>query len=37
VTTPEDVGETDVKCVVKDYPANNKASKVYSDYEITAE
>jgi hypothetical protein len=26
-TTPDDIGETDVKCVVKDYPAHNKATR----------
>jgi hypothetical protein len=35
LTTEEDVGETDVKCVVKDYPAGNKASKIYHNYEIS--
>jgi parallel beta-helix repeat protein len=35
VTKPVDIGETDVKCVVKDYPAHNKASKIYHNYEIT--
>jgi parallel beta-helix repeat protein len=36
VTTTEDIGETDIKCVVKDYPAHNKASKIYHNYEITS-
>jgi hypothetical protein len=34
-TTLEDIGETDVECVVKDYPAGNKASKIYFNYQIT--
>jgi parallel beta-helix repeat protein len=34
-TTTDDIGETDVKCVVKD-PAYNKASKTYYNYEITS-
>jgi parallel beta-helix repeat protein len=35
-TKQADMGETDVKCVVKDYPAHNKASKTYYNYEITS-
>ncbi|MHA2342672.1 MAG: OmpL47-type beta-barrel domain-containing protein, partial [Candidatus Hodarchaeales archaeon] len=34
-TSDDDVGETDVKCVVKDYPEGSKANKIYHNYEIT--
>jgi hypothetical protein len=34
-TSLDDVGNTDIKCVVKDYPAQNKVNTIYHNYEIT--